>query len=118
MSGVKAMYPVRRYPAPEVTVHYTGSSVQEVVSTSTSKRDTAADTFTPHLMTQVDKFRAAGIRGKGVKVAIIDTGIDYLHPALGGCFGAGCLVAYGTDLVGDDFNGSNTPVPDDDPIDT
>lgn len=42
---------------------------------------------------------------------------DYLHPALGGCFGPGCLVSYGTDLVGDDFNGSNTPKPDADPLD-
>ncbi|KAK3391845.1 peptidase S8/S53 domain-containing protein [Sordaria brevicollis] len=113
MSGVKAMYPVRRYSVPEHTVHSTGSSVQEVVA----KRDTAKDTFTPHLMTQVNKFRDAGITGKGIKVAVIDTGIDYLHPALGGCFGPGCLVSYGADLVGDDFNGSNTPVPDDDPMD-
>lgn len=48
----------------------------------------------------------------------IDTGIDYYHPALGGCFGEGCLVAYGFDLVGDDYDGSNTPVPDPDPLDT
>jgi len=43
---------------------------------------------------------------------------DYKHPALGGCFGPGCLVSFGTDLVGDAFNGSNTPVPDADPLDT
>lgn len=43
--------------------------------------------------------------------------IDYTHPALGGCFGEGCLVSFGTDLVGDDFNGQNTPIPDDDPKD-
>lgn len=45
------------------------------------------------------------------------TQIDYLHPALGGCFGPGCLVSYGTDLVGDDFNGANKPQPDPDPLD-
>ena len=39
--------------------------------------------------------------------------IDYTHPALGGGFGPGHLVSYGTDLVGDDYNGENTPVPDD-----
>ncbi|CAF3806463.1 unnamed protein product, partial [Adineta steineri] len=27
--------------------------------------------------------------GKGVRVAVIDTGVDYAHPALGGCFGTG-----------------------------
>ena len=48
---------------------------------------------------------------------VADQQTDYLHPALGGCFGAGCLVSYGTDLVGDDFNGANTPKPDADPLD-
>ncbi|KAG5939703.1 hypothetical protein E4U59_002939 [Claviceps monticola] len=50
-------------------------------------------------------------------VAVIDGGIDYTQPALGGCFGQGCLVSFGTDLVGDDFDGYNDPVPDDDPMD-
>jgi subtilisin family serine protease len=43
--------------------------------------------------------------------------IDYTLDALGGGFGPGYKVAFGTDLVGDDYDGSNTPVPDDDPID-
>ncbi|CAF1191453.1 unnamed protein product [Rotaria sordida] len=51
-------------------------------------------------------------------VAVIDTGIDYLHPALGGCFGPQCKVAFGYDFVGDDFNQSNiNPMPDEDPLD-
>lgn len=42
-------------------------------------------------------------------------GVD---PALGnGCFGPGCLFSYGTDLVGDAYNGLNVPVPDPDPYD-
>jgi subtilisin family serine protease len=36
---------------------------------------------------------------------------------LGGCFGAGCLVSYGTDLVGDAYDGNNKGVPDPDPMD-
>ena len=28
-------------------------------------------------------------------MAVIDTGVDYMHPALGGCFGPGCKVAFG-----------------------
>jgi len=30
-----------------------------------------------------------------MQVAVIDDGIYYLHPALGGCFGPGCKVAFG-----------------------
>ncbi|CAF3980441.1 unnamed protein product [Adineta steineri] len=56
--------------------------------------------------------------GKGVRVAVIDTGVDYAHPALGGCFGTGCKVAFGYDFAGDQFSSSNPiPVPDNDPID-
>ena len=59
------------------------------------------------------------LRGEGIKVAVVDTGVYYLHPALGGCFGPGCKVAFGYDLVGDlyDFYGSNDPSPDSDPLD-
>lgn len=35
-----------------------------------------------HQWTGVDKLHAAGIRGKGATVAIIDTGIDYTHKAV------------------------------------
>ncbi len=45
-----------------------------------------------------------GLTGRGVRVAVIDTGIDYQHTDLGGCFGRGCRVAKGYDLVGDAFN--------------
>lgn len=43
-----------------------------------------------------------GSRGKGVTVAIIDTGIDYMHPALGSGFGPGFKVTGGWDFVNDD----------------
>lgn len=43
--------------------------------------------------------------------------MDYKHPALGGCFGKGCLVSFGYDLVGDEYNGGNMPNPDADPMD-
>ena len=52
----------------------------------------------------------------------MDTGIDYDHPDLGGCFGPGCRVAYGYDFVGDAYNAdpasatyNPVPVPDRDP---
>ncbi len=43
-----------------------------------------------------------GVTGAGVKVAVIDTGIDYTHPDLGGCFGVGCRVVGGYDFVNKD----------------
>ena len=65
-----------------------------------------------------------GYTGAGVRVAIMDTGIDYDHPDLGGCFGPGCRVVTGWDFVGDAFNADSTsatynpvPVPDADPDD-
>lgn len=73
--------------------------------------------YVPHVMTQIDKLHAENIIGRGVKVAIIDSGIDYKHSLLGGCFGKRCLVSFGVDLVGDDYNGHNTPLRDDDPMD-
>src|SRR5215471_899446 len=58
-----------------------------------------------------------GLNGNLIRVAVIDTGIDYKHPDLGGCFGPGCRVSMGYDLVGDAYNGANDPVPDPDPMD-
>jgi subtilisin family serine protease len=62
-------------------------------------------------LTGVVKLHAEGLTGSGIRVGVIDTGVDYTHPALGGCFGKGCKIEFGTDLVGDDYNGLNTPIP-------
>ena len=48
------------------------------------------------------------LTGKDVKIAIIDTGVDYTHPDLGGCFGKGCKVIDGYDFV----NKDNDPMDD------
>jgi minor extracellular serine protease Vpr len=59
-----------------------------------------------------------GYTGAGVRVAVMDTGIDWNHPDFGGCFGPGCRVETGFDFVGDAYAGSaSTPVPDADPDD-
>lgn len=38
----------------------------------------------PHVMTQVDRLHAKGVTGKGTKVAIVDSGIDYTVSVLHG----------------------------------
>jgi subtilisin family serine protease len=43
-----------------------------------------------------------GTEGKGIVVAVIDTGIDYNHPALGGGFGPAFRVIGGHDFVNND----------------
>src|SRR5207247_1968215 len=64
----------------------------------------------PNLFTSVGMIGAdivqntLGYTGAGVRAAVIDTGIDYNHPDLGGCFGPGCRVDKGYDFVGDAFN--------------
>ncbi len=76
----------------------------------------------------------SGNAGDGVKIAIIDTGTDYLHANFGG---PGTAAAYaannraiiepgtfptakvvgGFDFAGDAYTGANVPVPDPDPLD-
>ncbi|MFH0954782.1 MAG: S8 family serine peptidase [Candidatus Micrarchaeota archaeon] len=44
------------------------------------------------------------LTGQGIKIGIIDTGVDYTHPDLGGCFGTGCKVIGGYDFVNNDLD--------------
>ena len=83
----------------------------------------------------VDAWAATGGNaGQGVKIAIIDTGVDYTHANFGGpgtvaaytgnnraiiepgTFPTGKVIA-GRDFAGDAYTGANTPVPDADPLD-
>jgi minor extracellular serine protease Vpr len=105
--GVKNIYPVQIIDLPE------------------PQQGPAPELFTSLAMIGADIAQSElGYTGEGIKVAVMDTGIDYDHPDLGGCFGEGCRVAYGYDLVGDDYNADPdspsydpVPVPDPDPDD-
>ncbi|KAI8345639.1 peptidase S8/S53 domain-containing protein [Mortierella sp. GBAus27b] len=69
-------------------------------------------------MTGVDYVREVfRYTGKGIKVGVVDTGIDYTNAALGGCLGEGCRVRVGHDFVGDDYDRTGVPTEDPDPID-
>ncbi|PVU85363.1 hypothetical protein BB560_007049 [Smittium megazygosporum] len=55
-----------------------------------------------HKLTNVDVVHSKEkLYGNGIKIAIIDTGVDYTHPALGGCFGKNCKISRGYNFVKD-----------------
>lgn len=51
---------------------------------------------------QMQDEQGSDITGKGMKIAIFDSGVDYTHRDLGGCLGPGCKVAGGYDFVNND----------------
>ncbi|POS69625.1 serine endopeptidase [Diaporthe helianthi] len=69
-----------------------------------------------HQLTGVNELHEQGVTGSGVVVAILDTGVDYFHPALGGGFGPEHRVRYGYDFVGDGYLNGGQPVENPDPF--
>jgi len=89
MSMVKELWPITLYHTQDLKVTHSPFGY-----TNSTGSNSTADTFSPHVMGGIDKLHAEGLTGKGKFVAIVDTGIDYFHPALGGGFGEGFKVAY------------------------
>ena len=99
VSSVKAVYPVATFALPEPEP---GPSPDLATAISQTQADIAQNSL--------------GLTGAGVRVAVMDSGIDVDHPDLGGCFGPGCRVEVGWDFVGDAYNNDSTdpnynPVP-------
>ena len=85
--------------------------VKDSSNSDKTRRQEGFPFYPPHTMTGVDKLHDQGFIGTGVQVGIIDSGVDFTHPALGGCFGRGCKIAGGADLVGNQYNGNNESIP-------
>lgn len=62
-------------------------------------------------MSNVDQLYSMGIKGASVKIVIINTEVDYIHPSLGGCFGPRYKVSFGYAFVDDDSNSIRSPDP-------
>ncbi|TGO12494.1 hypothetical protein BTUL_0087g00070 [Botrytis tulipae] len=101
--GVVDVWPVYQVPHPGALSNYTNEDsfneefplVQKRQSTVTGTGDLASALE----MGGVDKLHAKGIKGKGIKIGIVDTGVDYRHPALGGGFGTGFKISGGYSFV-------------------
>ncbi|TQW04019.1 subtilisin-like serine protease PR1C [Cordyceps javanica] len=93
MPGVTKVWPV------EATTQPVSLPAVQESGNQNQRRDSSAPWN--HVMTQVDRLHAAGFTGSGIRIAIVDTGVDYTHSALGGCFGKGCRVALGDNLARD-----------------
>jgi minor extracellular serine protease Vpr len=115
-------------------------SLPGVVAVHPSRTFTRDNTAGAQYIEANDAWNDTGKTGNGVKIAVLDTGVDYFHANLGGSgnpahFAADnhtiiepgsfptAKVVAGTDFVGDDFDASSddpaatTPRPDPDPVD-
>ena len=108
IAGVKAVWPVVAMTLPE------SAPDGDTIDLATAVEWTGAD-FVQNTL---------GYTGAGIKVGVIDTGVDYDHPDLGGCFGESCRVMRGFDFVGSSYNNDASsvfyqpvPRPDPDPDD-
>lgn len=92
--------------------------LQEILNDSSIKKISYNKLFRASLTDSINIVNASvvhpiqisgvNLTGYGESICIIDTGVDYNNPSLGGCFGAGCKVVDGYDFV----NGDNDPMDD------
>lgn len=78
---VKQVWPIRSYPLLSddmVTLIDTDADDFSTIAKRQASGD-STDTFSTHVQTQVNKLTDAGIRGEGVRIGIIDTGVCILY---------------------------------------
>jgi subtilisin family serine protease len=76
--NVKQVWPVRWNPVPNDTVIWTGADGTLPVNMWKKRQlQNVSESYPPHQSTQVDRLHAEGVTGKGTKIAVIDTGIDW-----------------------------------------
>lgn len=109
LPNVVNVWPIRQIPNPNPARHLPNSGKGS--GWPKTHRNPQSDSNYVHTMTGVDKLHSSGVKGRGIKVAIVDSGVDYKHPALGGCFGEGCKVGFGYSFVDDDGNPANSSDP-------
>ena len=115
LAGVKAIYPVEVIQAPTVEVNAGGASPDLAAALALTGANIAQSSL--------------GLTGAGIKVAVMDTGIDIDHPDFGGSGTNGTTpfnanhprIKYGWDFVGNSFNADPSspaynPVPTPDAI--
>ncbi|CZS90101.1 uncharacterized protein RAG0_01247 [Rhynchosporium agropyri] len=118
--NVLRVWKIRVIPRPIVTGRSGnfGSSLRAVVPNITATAGSKADVNSVHRLTEVDRLHALGIKGRGIKIAIMDSGVDHRHTALGPGFGPGHKISFGKDFVGDNYDSTGIPETDDDPLAT
>lgn len=82
LPAVKNIWPVRLFERPglgEGVVRRNSTDNPAVLQNALHKRQcngTSSLGNAPHVMTQVDRLHEQGITGKGIKIAVIDTGVS------------------------------------------
>ncbi|OAQ27343.1 subtilisin-like protein [Linnemannia elongata AG-77] len=120
LAGVKNVWPVTTYSLPHIREPHNPIEpfAEGVIQAAAVSNHNSTGVNVLH-----DSFN---LTGAGIKVGVLDSGVDYNHPvfaippATKGCFAVDsptCRFVKGWDFVGDAYTSSKMPVPGPDPMD-